>query len=79
MREKKIARIEPTVAAEDAWVKHSGELVEGSMLVEANSWFVGANIPGKARAILLYANPAPKFREKCAQVAANNYEGFELS
>jgi cation diffusion facilitator CzcD-associated flavoprotein CzcO len=79
MREKKIARIEPTVAAEDAWVKHSGELVEGSMLVEANSWFVGANIPGKARAILLYANPAPKFREKCAEVAANNYEGFELS
>jgi cation diffusion facilitator CzcD-associated flavoprotein CzcO len=78
MREKDIATIMPTPQAEEAWVKHSGELVEGSMLVEANSWFVGANIPGKARAILLYANPAPKYRAKCAEVAANDYEGFEL-
>jgi cation diffusion facilitator CzcD-associated flavoprotein CzcO len=78
MRAKNIARIEPTVAAEDAWVKHANQLVEGSMLVEANSWFVGANIPGKARAILLYANPAPKYRAKCAEVAAKGYEGFEL-
>jgi len=78
MREKDVARIAPTLQAEDAWVKHANQLVEGSMLVEANSWFVGANIPGKARAILLYANPAPKFRAKCAEVAAKGYEGFEL-
>jgi len=78
MREKHLARIAPTPQAEDAWVKHANSLVEGSMLVEANSWFVGANIPGKARAILLYANPAPKFRAKVAEVAANGYEGFVL-
>jgi cyclohexanone monooxygenase len=59
-------------------VKHANSLVEGSMLVEANSWFVGANIPGKARAILLYANPAQKFRAKVRDVAAKGYEGFVL-
>jgi cation diffusion facilitator CzcD-associated flavoprotein CzcO len=78
MREKELARIAPTLDAEEEWVEHSNKLVEGSMLVEANSWFVGANIPGKARAILLYANPAPKYRAKCAEVAANGYEGFLL-
>ena len=78
MREREYARIEPTPEAEDAWVKHANELVEGSMLVEANSWFVGANIPGKARAILLYANPAPKFRSKVRDVAAQGYDGFVL-
>ena len=78
MRKKNFKRIEPTLEAEDAWVTHANSLVEGSMLVEANSWFVGANIPGKARAILLYANPAPKFRQKVAEVAAKGYEGFVL-
>jgi cation diffusion facilitator CzcD-associated flavoprotein CzcO len=78
MREKEIGHIAPTPEAEEAWIKHANELVEGSMLTEADSWFVGANIPGKARAILLYANTAPNYRKKCDEVAANGYEGFVL-
>jgi hypothetical protein len=39
---------------------------------------MGSNIPGKKRAILLYANTAPAYRQKCAEVAANGYEGFAL-
>jgi hypothetical protein len=47
-------------------------------LSSANGWFVGGNIEGKARAFLLYANPAPAYRAKCADVAAKGYEGFVL-
>ncbi|MGH7962380.1 MAG: hypothetical protein ACRERD_11245 [Candidatus Binatia bacterium] len=39
---------------------------------------MGTNIPGKKRTVLLYANTAPAYRKKCAEVAANGYEGFVL-
>jgi cyclohexanone monooxygenase len=59
-------------------VEHASELVAGTLLTEADSWFVGANIPGKKRVFLLYANTAPEYRKKCAEAAANGYEGFVL-
>jgi len=78
MREKEIGRIAPTTEAEDAWVKHVNECAAGTFLTQGKSWFLGANIPGKAHAVLLYANTAPNFRKKCDEVAANGYEGFLL-
>jgi cation diffusion facilitator CzcD-associated flavoprotein CzcO len=78
MRTKGFERIAPTPEAEEAWVEHSNSLVEGSLVLKGNSWFIGANIPGKKRAFLLYANTAPNYRKKCAEVAASGYEGFML-
>ena len=78
LRDKGLKRIAPTLEAEDAWDDHANSLVEGSLIMKGNSWFVGANIPGKKRAFLLYANTAPNYRKKCAEVAANGYEGFRL-
>ena len=57
---------------------HANELAAGTILTAADSWFVGANIPGKKRAVLLYANSAREYRKKCHEVAANGYEGFVL-
>lgn len=82
MREKGLTRIEATPQAEEAWVVHSAELAGHSFLtrgdVGGDSWFLGANIPGKDRVFLLYANSAPEYRKECADVAAKGYEGFEL-
>jgi hypothetical protein len=78
IREKDYSRIAPTAQAEEAWVTHVNEVGSQTLLSGTKSWFVGANIPGKARAILLYANTAPAYRAKCADVAANGYEGFLL-
>ena len=78
MREKEFARIAASPEAEEAWVEHANSLVAGSIIAESNSWFVGANIPGKKRAFLLYANTAPNYRKKCEEVAAKGYEGFLL-
>ena len=78
MRKKNLTRIATTLQAEESWTDHTRESVAGSLLTEANSWFVGANIPGKARAFLFYATSAPEYREKCAEAAANGYEGFVL-
>ena len=78
MREKGYKRIVPTPQAEEAWVEHANELGSLTLLSDAKSWFMGSNIPGKKRAILLYANTAPAYRQKCAEVAAKGYEGFAL-
>ena len=78
VREKNFAHIAPTPQAEEAWVEHAAELAAGTLFAEGNSWFVGANIPGKKRVFLLYANTAPAYRAKCAEVAAKGYEGFLL-
>ncbi len=78
MREKGFARIAATREAENAWVEHASELASHTLLSDAKSWFMGSNIPGKKRALLLYANSAPAYRAKCAEVAARGYEGFVL-
>ena len=78
VRENEYVRISPTPEAEDEWVNHVNE--EGSKILrsQANSWFVGANIPGKARALLTSPDTAPVMRAKRADVAARGYEGFLL-
>ena len=78
LREKKLSSIAPTQQAEDAWVEHSNELASHTLLGDTDSWFMGANIPGKARALLLYANRAPEYRKKCQEAAASGYKDFVL-
>ena len=76
LREKGLKRIEPTPEAEEAWIAHAAELASHTFLSDTKSWFMGSNIPGKKRQLLLYANSAPKYRAKIAEVAAGGYEGF---
>jgi cation diffusion facilitator CzcD-associated flavoprotein CzcO len=78
VREKGFASIAPTPQAEEAWIAHANELARRTLLSDAKSWFMGSNIPGKKRALLLYANTAPAYRSKCTEVASEGYEGFVL-
>ena len=71
-------RIMATHEAEAAWVQHMREGGENILRTQADSWFVGANIPGKARVLLTAPDTAPAMRAKRAEVANNNYEGFTL-
>ena len=78
VRENQFTRISATFEAEDAWVKHVADAGAKILRTQANSWFVGANIPGKARVLLTSPDSAPVMRAKRAAVAANGYEGFLL-
>ena len=44
-----------------------------------NSWYLGANIPGKPRVFLPYVAGLPAYIEQCDDVAAAGYEGFAFS
>ncbi len=62
--------------AEDAWVAHVNEVAGETLYLDCNSWYLGANIPGKPRVFMPYLG-FPPYVEKCNEVAAKGYEGFE--
>jgi cyclohexanone monooxygenase len=47
--------------------------------MKANSWFLGANVPGKPRVFMPYIGGLHVYRDLCAQIAAENYRGFRFS
>ena len=78
MREHDIKSVEAEADAEKAWVVHVNEVAEPTMFMQANSWYLGANIPGKPRVFMPYAGGVGTYRKKCNEVADNGYEGFIL-
>ena len=78
LRERGIETAEADLDAEDAWVSHVNEVAETTLFMLANSWYLGANIPGKPRVFMPYAGGLGTYREKCVEIADNGYEGFIL-
>src|SRR5215471_12103491 len=80
MREHGLTTVEAVAAAQDNWVAHVNEVVNGTLLPLGNSWWMSANIPGKPRAFLPYLGPEGigGYRKRCAEIAAKGYEGFIL-
>jgi cyclohexanone monooxygenase len=78
LREHGLARIEPTPTAEEAWMRHVSELADATLYPRANSWYVGANIPGKPRVFTTYVAGCGMYRQECAEIAGRDYEGFRM-
>ena len=79
LRDRGLGRIEATPEAETAWNDHIEELAAGTLFPKANSWYMGANIPGKRRQLLNYPGGLPLYLEKCAECADAGYAGFQLA
>ncbi len=78
MRERGLQRVEPADEAVKAW---TDAVYEGAapVLTAESAWYIGSNIPGKARKFLLYIGGLVEYRNRTAAVEANDYEGFVLS
>ena len=72
------ARIEADEGAQRDWVQHVNEVADSTLYPLANSWYVGANIPGKPRIFMPYVGGMEAYKKKCDDVVANGYEGFHL-
>ena len=79
LRDRGLAAIEPTVDAEDGWVAHVNEVGNMTLYPRANSWYMGANVPGKPRVFMPYIGGVGAYRQHCDGVAARHYEGFTLT
>ena len=78
MRARGAQSVEAQAAAQEAWVAHVAEAASQTLFPQANSWYMGANIPGKPRVFLPYVGGVGPYRQKCQAVAAAGYEGFEV-
>lgn len=82
MRERGLKRVEATASAEEAWTAHVHETAARLLLTQVDSWMTGINknVPWRQkRTFMAYAGGAPKYRQKCDEVAARGYEGFVLA
>ncbi|CAN5688371.1 NAD(P)/FAD-dependent oxidoreductase [soil metagenome] len=72
--------IEARYQAQTEWMEFTTSLVEPTVLVHptCNSWYNGANVPGKKRRYMAFAAGIPEYRRRCDEVAANGYPGFDL-
>ncbi len=79
VRARGAASIEALAPAEEEWVAHTQEVAYSTLFPLADSWYVGANIPGKARVFSSYVGGVGPYRAKCDEVVANGYAGFTLA
>jgi cyclohexanone monooxygenase len=78
LRSKGLNRVEATAEAEAAWVQHVNDVADSTLYPLANSWYVGANIPGKPRVFMPYVGGFAGYAKRCEAIAANGYEGFVM-
>jgi cyclohexanone monooxygenase len=78
LRERDLRAIEASTEAEDEWVAHVNAVGHATLYPRANSWYMGANVPGKPRIFMPYVGGVGVYRQKCDDVAAKGYAGFTL-
>ena len=78
MRRNGLSVVEPELEAENKWVDHVQEVANKTLFPQANSWYMGANIPGKPRLFMPYIGGVGAYREICEEIVANNYRGFKF-
>ncbi len=79
MRARGFEAMEANKEAEDKWVAHVNEVAHTTLYPQANSWYMGANIPGKPQVFMPYIGGVGTYRRICDEVAANGYEGFAMT
>ena len=78
VREQGGSTVEPTREAEDAWVAHHDETSGATLIANTDSWYLGSNVPGKPRRVLSYCGGVGTYRQRCDEVAASGYPGFDI-
>jgi acetyl esterase/lipase len=78
LRRDGLELIEATELAEAGWVQHVNDYADITLFPQANSWYMGANVPGKPRVFLPYIGGVDVYRAICDEVVSRDYLGFSL-
>src|SRR5665647_3580293 len=79
MRAQRLDAMEAKRDAEDKWLAHVNEVAQTTLYPQANSWYMGANIPGKPQIFMPYIGGVGVYRQICNDIAAKGYEGFAMT
>lgn len=78
-RDSNRAHVAADIQSENEWVHHVNDVADRTLYPRGNSWYVGANIPGKPRVFMPYVGGVPAYRKILNEVADDGYRGFLLS
>jgi acetyl esterase/lipase len=79
MREAGFTTIEATETAQAGWARHMADCSALTLHRLANTWYTGANVPGKARGVMPYTGGVGGYRGICNEVASRGLLGFRLT
>jgi cyclohexanone monooxygenase len=79
LRQRNFMRFEATATAEEAWRAHVHAIADRTLFPRADSWYLGANIPGKPREMLAFVGGFATYISECNESAERGYEGFVIS
>ena len=79
MEEQGYERVDTTAEWEGRWSAEVEAIADQTLFKLADSWYVGANIPGKPRAFMIYVGGFDRYTQRCDEQVAKRYEGFVLS
>jgi cyclohexanone monooxygenase len=75
LRDEGLGSVEATEDAESSWDREINAIAERTLYPLANSWYMGANIPGKPRQFLGHLRGSEYF-DRLIEVAERGYDGF---
>jgi len=79
LKQHRFTCMEAQLAASEDWGRQVNEAAEATLMSKVpHSWYLGANVPGKPKVFMPYAGGLPRYRDICAEVAAQGYQGFDL-
>ena len=78
LRARGLSTMETTLKAQEDWVAHVNEVAHRTLYPQANSWYMGANIPGKPQLFMPYVGGVGTYRQICVEIAAKGYPGFSF-
>ena len=78
LRARGLSTMETTLKAQEDWVAHVNEVAHRTLYPQANSWYMGANVPGKPQLFMPYVGGVGTYRQICDEIAAKGYPGFSF-
>jgi cation diffusion facilitator CzcD-associated flavoprotein CzcO/acetyl esterase/lipase len=79
MRNAGFTTIEPTVTAQAGWARHMADCSMVTLHRLANTWYTGANVPGKPRGVMPYTGGVGPYRGICNEIVNRGMLGFRLT
>jgi cation diffusion facilitator CzcD-associated flavoprotein CzcO len=79
LRDAGFTTLEATATAQAGWERHMADCSMMSMHRLANTWYTGANVPGKPLGVMPYCGGVGPYRSICNEVASSGMLGFKLT
>lgn len=77
LEDHQISRFGATSEQEDEWATELDTVASRTMHSTTDSWYTGANIPGKPRVLLMYVGGFERYSNWCTRATEQGYAEFE--